>query len=194
MAASPLIGSFKKSYTMVNLDRIQLLIDTKRIDPARLITPKVLRECGITMKDGIHIGGRGAAALETPCKIVANKFTQRAIERIEEVSGVPVAMHFTPLSLRSVLLPHKIVGTVEKPTGKRLPRMAAPVKERDKLYYFSRMNRGYLHPEMQEIIQKDAQLADFFSRAVIIPPRTGILDKIADLERKKTEKSHGFNY
>lgn len=146
------------------------------------------------MKDGIHIGDDGASALQTPCKIVANKFTQQAIDQIVRIGGIPVAMHFTTLSLRTVLEPHRIVGTAEKPTGKRLPRMAAPVKERDKLYYFSKRNRGYLHPDMQQIIQNDVQLKEFFSRAVVIPPRPGILEKIELIEQEKAEETYGFNF
>ena len=186
---------FEKPLTVVNLDRIQLLIDSGRIDANQLITLKTLRDCGIRpIKHGVLIAERGAAALESSCKIVATQFTQRAIERIEETGGKAVAMHITKLGLRSMFVPHRIVGTADKPTGKRLPRFASPVKERDRLYYFSKRNRGYLHPEMQQMIQSDEQLKEFFKRAVIIPPREGIFEKIAELEEQKMEETHGFNY
>lgn len=72
---------FKKEYAVVNLN------DLNRFDEGMMITPEVLKECGLVKKElnGIKILANGT--LEKKLNIKAHKFSIKAKEKIELVGG-----------------------------------------------------------------------------------------------------------
>lgn len=202
----------------VSLDRIQLLIDTQRIDSTKPIDLYALKKAGISINSTKHGAGvritckSSIPQLTTPnIKIIATSFDRLAIQQIEESGGKVISFFYDPvLTLRSVLRPlsfsltpirftlaltegldreeaRKLANSPDIPII--LPPMAAPTEEQDKLFYFSWKQRGYLNPTVwNEIIQKDEDLKKFFERAVFLPPREGILEKIEKLEEEEERK------
>lgn len=168
---------FHRPKTVISLNRIQLLIDSGRLDPTAPITPRTLAACGTPPRYGVEIEAANMEEFCTPgLRLVANRIPPDAIAKIEELGGLPIAMHLTRFSLFTL---------VRQAAKRSHMRYSAPIKESDKLFYFSLANRGYLHPSIWARIQKDPQLWDsIFSRAVHIPPRPGILEKISMLERR----------
>ena len=73
---------FKKIYSIVNIERLNIFED------GTLVTPELLRETGILRKvekDGVKILGEGN--LEKKITIKAHKFTQSATDKIEAAGG-----------------------------------------------------------------------------------------------------------
>jgi len=72
---------FKKNYSVVNLDKLNIFKD------GDIITPKTLLECGIIKKvrDGVKILARGK--LSKKIIIKANKFSKSAAKEIELIGG-----------------------------------------------------------------------------------------------------------
>lgn len=185
----------EKPLQEVKLDRIQLLIDSGRLDASKPLTMKHLWDAGVRpIKHGLLVKeaprDRPGSFYCEGLTLVASKFTPQAIAQIEGLKGTAIALYTTPLSLSSLLKPKLF----EK-RGHQLPRMAAPTRERDKLYWFSYRNRGYLNPEVQgQVISKRDDLKEVFERAVIVAPRPGLMEKIEKLERQEAEKRFGFDY
>ncbi|MDD2717070.1 MAG: 50S ribosomal protein L15 [Candidatus Wallbacteria bacterium] len=72
----------KKHYSLVNV------CDLEKFEPHTIITPEFLVEQGLVKKvepNGIKILGNGE--LTKPLKVLANKFTKSAIEKIEKAQG-----------------------------------------------------------------------------------------------------------
>lgn len=79
----------RKDYRGINLDTIQLLIDTKDIKGD--ITQEILVENGlVSKKDLVKILGRGE--LKSGVSISAHKFTKSALELIEKAGGKAVTL------------------------------------------------------------------------------------------------------
>lgn len=73
--------------------------------------------------------------------IQATQFSKQAIERIEELGGTVAAVHHTELGMRALTRPDSF-------KGKLLPRFAAPVSRRERVFYSNPQTRGYLTPEV----------------------------------------------
>lgn len=143
----------------VNLDKLQLWIDTGRIDPNKRITMKVMLDSGLVsdIRHGVKLLGRGSplstasqnAAISGGAGVLAAKgldieVTQAsasAIEAIESLGGRVTAVYYSPLALKAHL------GTGRQ-TG--LP-LKSPLPADPKLirYYSDYEKRGYLSPELQ---------------------------------------------
>ncbi len=69
-------AKFKTTYSVINVS------DLNRFDNGTLVTPALLRECGLLKKqlDGVKVLGNGN--LEKKLTIQANKFSKEAIEKI----------------------------------------------------------------------------------------------------------------
>ncbi len=74
--------------------------------------------------------------------IQATQFSKEAVVRIEALGGVAVSVHHTELGLKALTRPERFL---EK--SRVIPRMAAPVSRKDRIYYSNPANRGYLLPE-----------------------------------------------
>ncbi|MBR4262273.1 MAG: 50S ribosomal protein L15 [Bacilli bacterium] len=72
---------FKTVYAVVNVS------DLNRFDNGTLVTPALLKECGLVKNqlDGVKVLGNGE--LEKKLTIQANKFSKQAIEKIEKAGS-----------------------------------------------------------------------------------------------------------
>ena len=150
----------------MNLDRIQQLIDTGRLDAARPITLQALHAAGIeNLQDGVKILARGGRALTSRVHIQATQFSAQARDRIEALGGVAVAVYHTGLGLRALARPQWFMRR-----HGALPRFAAPVKHRDRLFYSDPEQRGYLVPELwAKCVAADPAFAQRYVHAAPVP-------------------------
>lgn len=72
---------FKKEYAVINLS------DLNKFEDGSVITPDLLKEMGLVKKqlDGIKVLGNGK--LEKKLTVKAHKFSNRALEQINELGG-----------------------------------------------------------------------------------------------------------
>ena len=146
----------------INVGDIQDYIDMKRLiihdddnsdndDDKDKTKLKVIRmndliEAGMTkvnkVKFGIKLLSKGKERFRTPIKIEVSRASREAIECIENVGGQVKTVHYTRLSLRALLKPHKFAGGI-------LPKNPLP-PPRLMPYYTDYDNRGYLSPQVQK--------------------------------------------
>lgn len=166
-------ASNRKEYTEINLDRLQHLLDTGRLDATKPITIKSFIDAGITdIHDGIKILGGGKAHFNIPIEIHATRFTKSAIEAIEQAGGKPVAVYHDQEALRQLKNPQRF--------ARKHPELAAhkfspPNTIKERLFYSLPKNRGYLAMEMSEEFRKHYEMAEpltFPARASIPTPDT----------------------
>lgn len=72
---------FKKEYAIVNLS------DLSRFDGAQKITPELLKQTGLIRKSATAIKVLGDGALLKPLNIVAHRFSQSALSKIQAAGG-----------------------------------------------------------------------------------------------------------
>lgn len=72
---------FKKNFSIVNLERLNIFKDGDIITPQRLIDEGIVKKIG----DGVKILAKGS--LNKKLTIKANKFSQKAVEEIESAGG-----------------------------------------------------------------------------------------------------------
>ena len=72
---------FKKDFSIVNLERLNIFKDGDVITPQRLIDEGIIKKIG----DGVKILAKGS--LTKKLTIKANKFSQKAAEEIESAGG-----------------------------------------------------------------------------------------------------------
>jgi large subunit ribosomal protein L15 len=144
----------------VNLDKLQLWIDSGRIDPTKKITMKVMLDSGLVsdIRFGVKLLGRGSplspssqnAAITGSghgvfaargLDIEVSQASGSAIKAIEELGGRITAVYYSSLALKAHL------GTGRK---HELP-LKSPLPADPKLlrYYSDYEKRGYLSPEFQ---------------------------------------------
>lgn len=141
-----------KHYTEINLDRLQHLIDTGRLDASLPITLKSFMDAGVTVsKDGLKILGGGRDFLRQPIEIHATRFTETAIEAIKAVGGRPVAVFHTPEAIRQIKAPARYAR--KNPEYAHLA-FDPPTRLKDRLFYEDPKNAGYL---AREIIEKHSE-------------------------------------
>ncbi|KAK4223916.1 ribosomal protein L18e/L15P [Podospora fimiseda] len=146
----------------LNLDRIQLWIDRKRLDPSKPITPTELIRSGIIGKkinDGIKLLARGKDDLKTPIGIVVSRASAAAIQAIESVGGKITTRFYTKEALRRLAKgdsihsdkplpvgPEHVESVLEqaRSTKKHLYRLPDPTSRWDIEYYRDPAHRGYL--------------------------------------------------
>lgn len=126
----------------INLDRIQQLIDSNRLDASKPITMRELYRTGMfgTMKYGVKIlAGKNPNMFTSKIDISATKASKTAIERIEQLGGKFEAIYYTPFNLRVLSRPEAALRKFG-----RIPIKAEPVDRKSIEYYRDPENRGYL--------------------------------------------------
>lgn len=135
----------QKDYTEINLDRLQHLVDTRRLDPARPITLQSFLRAGLTVsRDGVKILGGGRESLRTPVEVHAARFTKTAVEAIEGIGGRTLAVYHGPEAVRQLRNPGRFARKHPELAGQPF---SPPSRLRDRLLY-SRPG-GYLAPDAQ---------------------------------------------
>lgn len=98
---------FKKEYLEINLDTLQLWIDTGRIDPSKTITMKVLRDAGAIGKyipnSGVKLLGRGKEFFSAKVNIEVSRASEDAIEAIQRAGGNIETIFYNKLAIRHLL-------------------------------------------------------------------------------------------
>lgn len=131
---------------LINLGRIQDLIDKGRLDATKPITLKSFYDAGIkdTGWDGIKVCARQGYMFASRVIILATQFSQAAINVIEGLGGACISIFYTREGMKALCKPElwDKEGTV-----KFLP----PERTRERLYYsdFDK-NRGYLNPQLRD--------------------------------------------
>ena len=115
-------------FVPLNLDRVEELIEQKRLDPTQTITMKHLRDARAVSKnvrDGIKLLGRGAQGFAASgLKIEVSRASDSARAAVAAAGGNVTTVHYNRLSLRALLKPHKFAAVPGMPP--LLPKPAAP--------------------------------------------------------------------
>jgi len=103
---------FARRWAIVNLDRLQLWIDTGRIDPTKKITMKELLDTGCAGKlrrkqQGVKLLGVGTEKFSSPVNIEVSQASSSAIQAIEQNGGKVRLVYYDTVGLRSLLRPEK---------------------------------------------------------------------------------------
>ena len=75
------------NYTELNLDKIQKLIDDKKIDPKKIISYKTLLDLGLVKSKKAKIKLLGKGDIKIKIDIEVSAFSQSAKENIEKIGG-----------------------------------------------------------------------------------------------------------
>ena len=78
---------FRKSYRVVNLERLQAAIDAGQLDPSKPVTEAAISEAGIvkTVRDGIRVLAKGE--LNAKISLEVTGASKAAVEAIEKAGG-----------------------------------------------------------------------------------------------------------
>lgn len=76
----------RTEYSIVNVGRLQTLVDEGRLDNEEPITPKLLEAVG-AVRNGERVKILGDGTLETPIEVSAHDFSDSAREQIEGNGG-----------------------------------------------------------------------------------------------------------
>ncbi|KZO95813.1 ribosomal protein L15 [Calocera viscosa TUFC12733] len=127
----------EREYAPLNLERLQHWIDQGRVEVSgeRAITAtELLRSRAIhQIHDGVKLLGDGAQYFHTAINIIVSRASKSAIKAIEDAGGRVVCRHYNTLALRMLK------------TGDMKYKLAAPMREKDILYYSNwEGHRGFL--------------------------------------------------
>lgn len=158
----------------VELERIQHLLLMQRIAPCPqeylggamdipqtgILTPTQLHKA---LDSSLHqrfsgykvsVGETAGLYFDHRLFVIAGAFTPQAIDRIEQLGGIAVAVYHSPATIRRLLRPSPkdmfCIGQYGE-SG----YMDAPLDYRARLFYSNWEERGYLHPKVQ-VLLKDA--------------------------------------
>ncbi|KAL9652468.1 hypothetical protein ABK040_000040 [Willaertia magna] len=155
-------GAFKLDYEEVNLEQIQYLIDTGRIDISngKTITMRTLKEAGLiknTKYPGIKLLAKGTEFFRSKIDIEVPRASKEAIQVIEKNGGSIRVIYYNKRSIYLMLNFEKYIkkkgyllteeqlqnphNIYKKSMGLPPPKMLA--------YYMNEANRGYLAPFAQ---------------------------------------------
>ena len=81
----------RTEYSVVNVGRIQRLVDEGRIDPDEPVTPEHLEELG-AVRDANRVKVLGDGILDTSLEVSAHAFSDSAQEMIEEAGGTATTL------------------------------------------------------------------------------------------------------
>ena len=78
---------FRKTYRVVNLGRLQVAIDAKAIDAAKMVTAETLTEAGVikSRKDGVRLLAKGTLSAKITIEVAGASKT--AIAAVEKAGG-----------------------------------------------------------------------------------------------------------
>jgi len=101
---------FKREYNTVNLDRLQLWIDSKRLDPTQKITMRTMFEAKLVSKlkrkqVGIKLLGTGSDIFKAKVNVEVSQASGSAIQTIEKNGGSVKLVYYDRAGLRSLLHP-----------------------------------------------------------------------------------------
>jgi large subunit ribosomal protein L15 len=112
----------------LNLDTIEELLASGRLDGSATITMKHLRDAGAVSKnvhDGIKLLGRGAGGFAASgLAIEVSRASDSARAAVAAAGGSVTTVHYNRLSLRALLKPERFAAAPGQPP--LLPRPAAP--------------------------------------------------------------------
>jgi large subunit ribosomal protein L15 len=99
---------FRREYERLNLYKLESWIDQGRIDPAKLITMKVLRDTGAVgsnIKDGVKLLGGGHEHFKHKIFIEVSSVSELSRKAIEEAGGQVHAVYYNKLGLKALTKP-----------------------------------------------------------------------------------------
>jgi large subunit ribosomal protein L15 len=125
-------------YVPLNLNRVQYLIDSGRIDASQPVNMHTLQQSGAVgrIKHGVKLLATGSEWFESKVNIEVSQASRKAIETIQKVGGQITTAHYNSLGLRVLLKPWRFEDRLR-------PRRALPNKKL-MAYYLNPENRGYL--------------------------------------------------
>ena len=80
-------------YTVLNLDNIQKLIDSKKIDPKKTISYKTLSDLGLVKSKKAKIKILGKGNIKVKIDIEASAFSKLAKDSIEKIGGTVIILN-----------------------------------------------------------------------------------------------------
>ena len=83
---------FKVEYQIVNVGRLQELVDKGKISQDTKVTPEVLYEIGAVSKKRLPVKILGDGELKTPLEVSAHAFSKTAVQKIESAGGKVVKL------------------------------------------------------------------------------------------------------
>ncbi|KAK5655320.1 hypothetical protein OQA88_5887 [Cercophora sp. LCS_1] len=161
------INHMAPEMSVLNVDKLQLWIDTSRIDATKPITPRELIRSGIvgsTVKDGIKLLARGGEKLKTPVDITVSRASVSAIEAVEAAGGKILTRFYTKEAIRRLVKGESVHTDKPLPVGpehveevleqarsapKHFYRLPDPTGRWDIEYYRDPAHRGYLSHTLQ---------------------------------------------
>jgi len=125
----------------ISLNKIQLFIDSQRIDPTMPITLEVLKHSGLwrgSPRDGVRLLGSGHTWFQGSIDIEVTRASQDAITAIERNGGSVRCVYHDPVSLQ-----HRVKLKKSKQFSVEPPPVVRP-SEKLMMYYANPDKRGYL--------------------------------------------------
>tara|TARA_B100000989_G_scaffold230536_1_gene177383 strand:- start:493 stop:945 length:453 start_codon:yes stop_codon:yes gene_type:complete len=77
----------KSEIAILNLEKIQLLIDKKRINPEEIVNTELLKKLNLIKKNSIKLKILGAGELKGKINIEADLASKSAIAKLEKIGG-----------------------------------------------------------------------------------------------------------
>ena len=149
----------------VNLNKLQLWIDTGRIDATQQITPVELIRSNLigTIRDGVKLLAGGADSLKQPIDIIVSRASAAAIDAVEKMGGKIMTRYYTKNALKRLVDGKSLHTNEPLPTGpEHVERVLGEVRQKgffyrlpdptarwDIEYYRDPAHRGYLSHMLQ---------------------------------------------
>eukprot|EP01125_Pyxidicula_operculata_P021955 TRINITY_DN8790_c0_g1_i1.p1 TRINITY_DN8790_c0_g1~~TRINITY_DN8790_c0_g1_i1.p1 ORF type:complete len:266 (+),score=57.22 TRINITY_DN8790_c0_g1_i1:45-842(+) len=107
---------FKRTYSVVNLDKLQLWIDQNRLNPTETITMAHLIHSGCAGKlrrtqQGVKILGQGAENFVHKVDLEISQISDDALKAIEKNGGSVKLVYYDKVGLRSLFKPENFVSS-----------------------------------------------------------------------------------
>ncbi len=83
---------FRVEYQIVNLSRLQELIDKGKISPDTKVTPELLYEVGAVSKKSLPVKILGDGELKVALEISAHAFSKSALQKIQAIGGKAIKL------------------------------------------------------------------------------------------------------
>ena len=83
---------FKVEYQIVNLSRLQELIDKGKISPDAKVTPELLYDVGAVSKRTLPVKILGDGELKVALEISAHAFSKSALQKIQAIGGKAIKL------------------------------------------------------------------------------------------------------
>jgi len=135
---------FEPSYVPVSLAKLQLLVDTGRLDPSAPVDGTALRKTGHFRVDprhehcGFMLEEEGADVFCTPLNVEVQWASEAAIAGVERAGGSLTTAYYDLYSFAWLLRPRDFISK-----GLAIPPRQLPPHKKV-LYYSEARNRGYL--------------------------------------------------